>query len=208
MTKQSKKTNPEREIQFREMYDVVSASIHGAKIQRGKHLEKVIADTLKAKFPMREILREVGLPSASFKKSGKHKVDVVMIDHDAKTVLLISSKSAGISNTDPKNNIGIPQMMEAWESAKTFWPGYTIDAIVLRTSGEKIKEWEDAGLHTYKTDDYLGGDSDVMARVAEAVRKDLAANMKKNIERACMKDPAQIRTLLELVQVLCQPIIK
>lgn len=208
MAKQLKKANLERDIQFRDIYDVVSAAIHGAKIQRGKHLEKAIEAFLKAKYPNNEVDREVGLASASFKKSGKHKVDVVMVDHKARSVLLISSKSAGISNTDPKTNIGLPQMREAHESAKIKWGGYSVESIVLRTSGEKIKEWEDAGFHTFKTDDYLGEGSDVMADVAEAVRKDIATNIKKNLDKSGAKDPLQIKMILDMVPLLTQALIK
>lgn len=202
------KKNSEKEIVFRKVSDIIGGACHGAKIQRGSHIEKVIAARIRAKFPNAEVLEQVALDASVFAKSQKHKVDIVKIDHEVKTVLIISSKSAAISNTDPKDNIGLPQMRQANESAKLRWPGYSVESIVLRTSGEKIQEWENAGFHTFKTDTWLGDGADVLAEVDKIVCADIAANIRKNIKKSGVTDEEQIAKMLALVPLLNEALVK
>jgi len=196
---------PKPQKQYRQLIDVVGAAIQGMKISRGYFMQNAVAGALQRKFPTADVMQEVPLGTKQF-KSGNHKVDVVVIDAETKTIRLFSVKSEGISNTDPKQNVGLPQMSDALESAKTKWPGFAVTFEVLRTGGEQIPEWEEAGFHTYSTSDYIG--ADIFELVVEEANAKFIGNISRFIKEAKVTDPSQIQMLHEIAKFMIQPIIR
>lgn len=183
--------------------DIVGAAIQGTKISRGYFIQWAVADRLKELNPTAEFFTEYPLETTKF-KSGKHKVDIVLVDHSNKSCILFSVKSEGISNTDPHNLVGLPQMLDVIESAKIRWPGYCIVFKVLRTGGEFRQEWEDAGIHTYDTSAYIG--VDVFNLVKSQYYTKFAENMCKQIKISNIANDEQITFLMTLIPKLLEDI--
>ncbi|MBT9138097.1 MAG: hypothetical protein DDT31_00644 [Syntrophomonadaceae bacterium] len=204
-TKHETKKAKKPQKQYRQLIDVVGAAIQGMKISRGYFMQSAVARSLQKKFPAKKVLQEVPLGSKQF-KSEKHKVDIVVIDDIAQTVQLFSVKSEGISNTDPKQNVGLPQMADAFESAKIKWPEFTVTFEVLRTGGEQILEWEVAGFHTHSTSDYIG--ADIFELVVEEANAKFIGNIDRFIEEAKVTNLEQVNLLHLIAKTMIQPIIR
>jgi hypothetical protein len=199
----TKTTKPAVKKEYRTLSDILGAALHGTKISRGYHIQWAVSQKFHEMYRGCEILEEVKLKTDKF-KSGGHKVDIIVIDHTAKTVDMFSIKSEGISNTDPKQLVGLPQMQDALHNAQERWDGYVVTFRILRTGGEPTPEWEAAGFHTISTSEFIG--CDVLELVAEAFAKKLLENMERQIQIAGMTNTADIEWLMSTVPLLLKPI--
>jgi hypothetical protein len=103
-------------------------------------------------------------------------------------------------------NVGIPQMRDALAAAKIRWIGYDVEFLVLRTGGQMIPEWEEAGFHTIDTSIYIG--EDIFSLVKDEVVQLIIKNAEKQIKLSGMTDKTQIEMIRAIAAFLTEDLIK
>jgi hypothetical protein len=173
----------------KEIIDLLGSITQSYKIKRGHIRQKTIFEILLNSGEYSEVKYEMSIPVTTF-KTKKHKVDIVLISHEIKTIHLINTKSDAISHTDPKVLIA-QTYQEAIEGAKKLWPGYEIQYSILRNNGEDIKEFSELGIKTYNSNDFCGCDID--ERAEQALIELFEENVKQKV-----KDPIKCSKILSL----------
>jgi hypothetical protein len=160
----------------KEIIDLLGSITQSYKIKRGHIRQKTIFEILLNSGEYSEVKYEMSIPVTTF-KTKKHKVDIVLISHEIKTIHLINTKSDAISHTDPKVLIA-QTYQEAIEGAKKLWPGYEIQYSILR-------------IKTYNSNDFCGCDID--ERAEQALIELFEENVKQKV-----KDPIKCSKILSL----------
>lgn len=164
------------------IYRTIQSVVQGCSISGGYNREKIIIEKLKAKYPERifEAKKKVSIGPISGRKNGKFEIDILMIDIRTKYAAIIDSKSDGINN-----NKQVDLVVERDKAVENFirheYPGFLVETVILRPSGEAEKEVGAAGFKTIKTNDFI--DDDIEALEADFLRQKHLENIEKFSKR-------------------------